>query len=246
MPGIDVIIRNKPIAERLVEKALSEGRKKLLEHEAFQLLRLFGIETPELCIARSEGEVEECFRRVPKPLVAKVVSPDVIHKSDVGGVVLNIYKLDEALSAFRRIKSNLERYMPEARLVGVLYQHMVPRGLEVIVGAKRDPSFGPVVLFGLGGVFVEVFNDVSMRVTPIDFCDALEMTREIRSYKLLAGYRRQPPRDRRALAEIILKVSWLIDALPQVSELDLNPVMSYSQGAAVADARVILGEGGRE
>lgn len=239
------ILRNKEAAESILEKAVREGRRKLLEHEAFDLLKLFGIEVPEYCVARSKDEVAECFAKLPKPVVAKIVSPDVIHKSDVGGVILNIYTLEDALSAYDRIMSNVKRYMSDARVYGVLYQYMVPKGLEIIIGAKRDPSFGAIVLFGLGGIFVEVFRDVSIRVTPIDLCDALEMTREIKAYKLLEGYRGQPPRDRRALAEIILKVSWLMDALPQVSELDLNPVMSYSRGAAVADARVIIGEGGK-
>lgn len=239
------ILRGKEEAEAIVRKALEEGRRKLLEHEAFRLLELFEVNVPKYCVARSKDEVAKCFSELPKPLVAKIVSPDVIHKSDVGGVILNINTLEDALSAYDRIILNVRRYMGDVNIYGVLYQYMVPKGLEVIIGAKRDPSFGAIVLFGLGGVFVEVLKDVSIRVTPIDLCDALEMTREIKAYKLLEGYRGQPPRDRRALAEIILKVSWLMDALPQVSELDLNPVMSYTRGAAVADARIIVGEGGR-
>lgn len=232
-------------AQDLIDKALREGRSKLLEHEAFDLLRLFGVNVPEYCVARTREEVATCLSKVPKPLVAKVVSPDIIHKSDVGGVILNINTTEDALSAYDRILSNVNRYAGNARVYGVLYQHMLPQGLEVIIGGKRDPFFGSVVLFGLGGVYVEVFRDVSIRVTPIDMCEALEMIREIKSFKLLEGYRRQPPRDLRALGEIILKVSWLMEALPQVSELDLNPVMSYPRGASVADARIIVGEGGR-
>ncbi len=241
--GFEDLVAARDKALAIIERARAESRKKLLEHEAFEVIKLFGIEVPEYCLARTESEVELCFNSIKKPLVAKVVSPDVLHKSDVGGVVLGIYTLEEALNAFRRIKSNLARTAPGARFVGVLYQHMVPKGLEVIIGAKRDVSFGGVVLFGLGGVFVEVFGDVSMRVTPIDICEAIEMTREVKANKLIEGYRGSPPRDRRALAEIILKVSWLIDALPPVSELDLNPVMSYPRGAVAADARIILGEG---
>ncbi|GAB6147902.1 acetate--CoA ligase family protein [Stetteria hydrogenophila] len=232
--------------ESIIGKALGEGRRVLYEHEAYRLLKLAGIsEVPDHCLARTREEAAECFSELPKPLVAKIVSPDVVHKSDVGGVILNIKSLEEALAAYDKIVSNVKRHLPDARVHGILYQHMVPQGLEVIIGAKRDPFFGAVVLFGLGGIFVEIFRDYSMRVTPINLDDAVEMMREIRAYKLLEGYRGQPPRDKMALAEIMFKVSRLMDSTPQILELDLNPVMSYPRGAAVASARIVVGEGGK-
>jgi len=230
-------------AASIISEALERGGGKLLEHEAFAVLEAYGIPVPSYCLARSESEVRGCIERVGLPAVAKVVSPDVIHKSDVGGVILGLESVDEALKAYRRIRESLSKAMPEARFHGVLYQHMLPSGLEVIVGARRDPVFGVVLLFGLGGVLVELLKDVSIRIAPIEPCEALEMTLDIKGRRLLEGYRGAPPRDRRALAGVILKIARLMLDIPQVRELDLNPVMSYERGAAVADARIIVERG---
>ncbi len=230
-------------AARVIDEALARGPGKLLEHEALALLEAYGLPVPKYCVARSREEARECFARVGSPAVAKVVSPDIIHKSDVGGVILNIRDSEEAIRAFDAIRASVSERVPGARIYGVLYQEMVPQGVEVIVGAKRDVSFGHVVLFGLGGVMVEVFRDVSLRVVPITPCDALRMTGEIRGAKLLEGYRGNPPRDRAALAGVILKIARLVLDFPQVRELDLNPVMSYERGAAIADARIVVDRG---
>ncbi len=232
-------------ARRIVEEASRRGGGKLLEHEAFHLLSLYGLPVPRYCLAREPGEAPKCFEEVGAPAVAKVVSPDVIHKSDVGGVILGITSSVGAERAFNEIRRNLNEHAPNARFYGVLYQSMVPEGLEVIVGARRDPTFGPVIVFGLGGVLVEVLRDVSIRIAPLTPCDAYEMLSEIRGSRLLEGYRGMPPRDREALAGVILKIARLMLDLPQVRELDLNPVMAYERGAAVADARVIVAPGGK-
>jgi acetyl coenzyme A synthetase (ADP forming)-like protein len=227
----------------IIHEALERGGGKLLEHEAFEVLEAYGLPVPRYCLATSEADVGRCMEHVGTPAVAKIVSPDVIHKSDVGGVILGLESIDDGVKAFRKIKENLSKNMPNARFYGVLYQHMVPSGLEVIVGAKRDPVFGVVLLFGLGGVFVELLKDVSIRVAPINPCEALDMTLDIKGRRLLEGYRGTPPRDRRALAGVILKIARLMLDIPQVRELDLNPVMSYERGAAVADARIIVERG---
>ncbi len=177
-------------------------------------------------------------------MVLKIVSPDIVHKSDVGGVVLNLKSDEEVREAFRKIMNNVKNAAPNAKIVGILIQEMVPDGLEVIVGATRDPSFGPIIMFGLGGIFVEVLKDVSFRIAPLSPRDADEMVREIKSYRILEGYRGMPPRDIEAIKDIILKVSKLMLEVAEIKELDLNPVMLYAkgEGARIADARMILGE----
>jgi len=227
----------------IIHEALRRGGGKLLEHEAFEVLEAYELPVPRYCLATSEADVEKCMEHVGVPAAAKVVSPDVIHKSDVGGVILNLGSVDDGVKAFKKIRDNLSRNMSDARFYGVLYQRMVPSGLEVIIGARRDPVFGTVLLFGLGGVFVELLRDVAIRVAPIEPCEALDMTLDIRGRRLLEGYRGVPPRDRRALAGVILKIARLMLDIPQVRELDLNPVMSYERGAAVADARIIVERG---
>jgi acetyl coenzyme A synthetase (ADP forming)-like protein len=230
-------------AARVMGEALSRGAGKLLEHEALSVLKAYGLPVPRYCLARTREEARACYSELGGRVVAKIVSPDIVHKSDVGGVILGIEGADEAVNAYDTILRNVRSHAPSARVVGVLYQEMLPPGLEVIVGAKRDVSFGPVVLFGLGGVLVEVLRDVSLRVAPVSPCEALSMTREIRGSRLLDGYRGMPPRDRAALAGVILKIARLALDFPQVRELDLNPVISYERGAAVADARIMVDRG---
>ncbi len=232
---------NENKAKDIIKNALSRGSGKLLEHESLEVLRLYGLPVPEFCLARSAQELEDCISVISPPYVMKVVSPDIIHKSDVGGVILNIEDSDQAMTAYRKILSNVKARAPDARIHGVLVQKMLPQGLEVIVGGKRDPIFGPVILFGLGGIFVEVLKDVSMRVAPLTVEDSMEMIEEIKAKKLLEGYRGQKPRDKEALATVILKIARLMLRQPAVRELDLNPVMSYEKGAAIADARIVVG-----
>ena len=233
--------KNEEKVKEIIKNAINSGRKKLLEHEAFEVLRLFDLPVPDFCLATNEYEVKDCVSKIEPPYALKIVSPDIVHKSDVGGVFLNLTDLDEVRDGFRKILANVRSSAPEAKISGVLVQHMVPQGLEVIVGGKRDPIFGPTVLFGLGGVFVEVFKDVSIRVAPIASADAFEMINEIKAKRLLEGYREQKPRDKRALATVILKIARLMLRQPAVRELDLNPVMSYEDGAVIADARIIVG-----
>lgn len=227
----------------IVDRALAEGRRKLLEHEALELCAAAGIPVPKYFFARSVDEALEGAGSVGYPVVVKVVSPDIVHKSDVGGVALNVADREGLVRAFNAVVENVRRKVPGARIEGVLVQEMLRPALEVVVGAVRDAVFGPVIMFGLGGLFVEVLKDVSFRVAPVDPLDAEEMIREVRGYRLLEGYRGLPPRDLRALKELIVKVSELVSAEPRIQELDLNPVMLFEEGggAKVADARVILG-----
>ncbi len=230
-------------AEEIIVNAINEGRKKLLEHEAMKLLELYNIPIARYGFARDEEEAVKIAKDIGYPVVLKIVSPDISHKTDVGGVVVGVKNDEEVKDAFRKILSNVKNATPNARISGILIQEMAKPGfLEVIVGATRDPIFGPVVMFGLGGIFVEVLKDVSFRVAPLMPEDADEMIREIKSYRILEGYRGMPPRDIEAVKDIILKVSKLMLELEKVQDIDLNPIMLYAkgEGAKVVDARVIL------
>lgn len=226
----------------IVIRALEEGRNKLLEHEAYEFLKAFELPVPRFGLAASEDEAVKIARRVGYPVVLKIVSPDIVHKSDVGGVKVNITSDEEVTKWFNTIMSNVSAKAPGARITGILVQEMVPQDLEVIVGGTRDPVFGPVVMFGLGGVFVEVLKDVSLRIVPLTEYDAEEMISEIKSAKILQGYRGTPPRDIKALINIILKVSKVMESVEEVTDIDLNPIMVFPEGkgAKIADARILI------
>jgi acyl-CoA synthetase (NDP forming) len=226
--------------KEIINKALKEGRTKLLEHEALYLVKYYGAEIAEAELAHTPEEAARIADKIGYPVVVKIVSPDISHKSDVGGVIVGLKTPGEVMEAASKIIENVRRNAPGARITGLLVQKMAPKGLEVIVGGLRDNIFGPVVMFGLGGIFVEVLKDVSFRIAPITEEDALEMMGEIKSARLLDGYRGQPPVDKKAIAKIILAVAKLLEENPQVNSIDLNPVIAYEKGAVVADARVIL------
>jgi len=226
--------------KEIIEKALNEGRKKLLEHESLDVLKAYDIPVAPYAFARDENEAKEKVDEVGFPVVVKVVSPDIVHKSDVGGVIVGIKDKEGVVKAIESIRKSVAEKAPGAKITGFLIQKMMPDGIEVIVGSVRDPVFDAAVMFGLGGIFVEVLRDVSFRVAPVTKEDALEMIREIKAYKILEGYRGQPPRDLDALADIIVKVSKLMLENPEISEMDINPVISYEKGAYAVDARFIL------
>ncbi|MBA7640049.1 hypothetical protein ES703_47710 [subsurface metagenome] len=175
-------------------------------------------------------------------MVLKVVSPDVVHKSDAGGVKLNLRTAKQVGKAYDDILEAIKKQYPEAKIQGVSVQKMARPGLEVIIGMSTDAQFGPVLMFGLGGILVEILKDVSFRIVPLVKRDAREMIREIKGYPVLEGYRGQEPVDVANLEELILKISSFVEQHPKVEELDLNPVIAYSDGAVAVDARVVLGE----
>jgi acyl-CoA synthetase (NDP forming) len=170
----------------------------------------------------------------------KIASPDVIHKSDSGGVRLNLNNLKEVKAAYDDITHRVSQQYPQAILHGVSVQKMLPPGTEVIIGTSKDPQFGPVIMFGLGGIFVEALKDVSFRIIPVDQRDAQEMIREIKGYPLLQGYRGKAPAHIPALVEMILKVSGLIEENPEIKELEINPILAYEDRAVAVDARILL------
>lgn len=227
----------------IIKQALSENRIKLLEHEAFELAKYYGIPTPNAVLVKSPEEAYRLADEIGYPIALKIVSPDITHKSDVGGVKLGIMNKEEAARAVEEILKNVSTNAPRAKVAGVIMYKMAPQGLEVIVGGIRDGVFGAAIMFGLGGIFVEVLKDVSFRISPISFGEAMEMIEEIKSSKILNGFRGQPPVDKNAIADIIVKTSKLLAENEEIESIDLNPVIVYPQGAVAVDVRVILSKG---
>lgn len=224
---------------KLISDAKSEGRN-LYEHEAWDLFRTYGIPVPSCRLAKSAQEAADAAYEIGYPVVLKIVSKDILHKSDAGGVKVNISGKDGVRAAYDEIMSNVKAYKPDAVIEGILLCEMLKPGLEAIIGMTKDVSFGPTLMFGLGGIFVEVLKDVSFRILPLTKADALEMIREIKGIKLLKGIRGEKPKDVEALAELLLKVAKMIEENPEIEELDINPCFVYEQGVLPADARVML------
>ncbi len=224
-------------------EARSEGRTLLNEVEAKSILREAGIAATAATLATSRNEAQAQADEMGYPVVLKVVSPDIAHKSDVGGVKLNLEDREAVGAAFDEIMANSKKAEPNARIKGVSVQQMAPQGTEVIVGMTTDPQFGPVMMFGLGGIMVEVLKDVSFRLVPVTETDAGQMIDEIKGKPVLQGVRGQPAADLAALKNTIVKVSEFVAAHPEVQELDLNPVFAYPDGALAVDARIVVSEG---
>jgi len=214
------------------------------EPAAVRLLQSYGIAYPEHGVAHSRDEAVTIAGRIGYPVVLKISSPDVVHKSDAGGVVVGVQDAAGVREAYDRIVQAVEAYRPGACTGDVLVCCQAPPGLEVIVGALHDAMFGPTLMFGLGGIFAEVLHDVTFRVLPIEAEDAEQMVREIEGYPLLAGARGQAGCDVDALVELLLSLSRLVLDHPGIEELDLNPVRLYEAGALVLDARIVARQGG--
>ncbi|MEX2246652.1 MAG: acetate--CoA ligase family protein [Dehalococcoidia bacterium] len=227
-------------ASAIIDGARAQNRKLLSEIEAKQLLAEAGIPVSPARLATTAADAAKVAAELGFPVVLKVVSPQITHKSDVDGVELNIGSQDEARAAFDRIVASAKKHQPNATIEGVAVQRMERPGIEVIVGVTKDPQFGPVLMFGLGGVLVEILKDVAFRIIPIEPRDARQIVREIKGYPLLEGYRGAPPADVAGLEALLLKLSAFIEAHPEIAELDLNPVFAYADGCIAVDARIVL------
>ena len=229
--------------QQVIDRAKQEGRSVLTEIEAKELLKQAGISVVDTRLATSREEAVSISQQLGFPIVLKIASPDVVHKSDAGGVKLDLKTAKQVGKAYDDILKAIKKQYPEAKIQGVSVQKMARPGVEVIIGMSKDAQFGPVLMFGLGGILVEILKDVSFRIVPLARRDAREMIREIKGYPLLEGYRGQEAVDVDNLEELILKVSSFVEQHPEVDELDINPIFAYSDGAVAVDARVILGEG---
>jgi len=226
--------------KQIFAQARREKRNYLLEPEAKTICAQYGIPVTRFRIAKTPQEAVKHAQEIGYPIVLKIVSPDVIHKWDVGGVTLNLKTPEQVKEAYDKILQNVKKHKPEAKINGILVQEMAPLSTEVIVGATKDPQFGPALMFGLGGIFVELLKDVAFRIAPITETDAREMITEVKAYPILRGYRGQPPADIDAVVQILLDTSRLVMGNPEIRELDLNPIMVYEKGAKTVDARIIL------
>jgi acyl-CoA synthetase (NDP forming) len=224
----------------VIQDARSRGRTVLTEIESKAVLEEAGIPVAASILATNAAQAAEIASSLGFPVVLKVVSPDITHKSDAGGVRVGLSSADEVRAAYDEITASVKRYQPEARVEGVAVQKMAPAGAEVIIGMSKDLQFGPVMMFGLGGVFVEVLEDVAFRIVPLEPRDAREMIREIKGFPVLEGARGRAPADLAALEDILLKLSAFIEAHPEIEELDLNPVFAYKKGALAVDARIVI------
>lgn len=225
---------------QIITQAKNEGRVALTEVEAKDLLAKAGINVAPTKLATSKQEATAVAKTLGFPVVLKIVSPDVLHKSDAGGVKLNLNSEAEVGSAYDAIMASVKQKFPSAKIVGVAVQKMARPGTEVIIGMSKDPQFGPVLMFGLGGIFVEIMKDVSFRIVPLTKRDATEMIHDIKGFPVLQGYRGMEPASLAHLEEMLLKVSEFAEKNPEVKELDLNPILAYKDGAVAVDARVIL------
>jgi acetyl coenzyme A synthetase (ADP forming)-like protein len=231
-----------PPVRELFDRVRAEGRVSIGDAEAREVMEAYGLPIPESRLAKTADEAVEVAEEIGYPVVLKIASPDILHKTDVGGVRLNLRSPDDVRDGFDLIVYRAGRYVPGARIWGCLVQQMVPGGREVLVGMSRDPQFGPLVAFGLGGIYVEALKDVAFRVAPFSRHEAEEMIRGIRSYPLLEGVRGEPPADHEAMVDALLRVSQLVTDFPEIVELDINPLMVFEEGrgAMAIDMRLVL------
>jgi acyl-CoA synthetase (NDP forming) len=232
-------MRDNAVTE-VFETARRENRSFLYEHEAKKLFSLYGMPVTKIHVAKTEDEAVKAAKKIGFPIVLKIVSPQILHKSDAGGVIVGVEDEQGIRDGFKKIIANAKNYNADAEITGVLVQEMAPKGTEIIVGSTTDPTFGPTIMFGLGGIFVEILKDVSFRVVPIDQVDAMEMLDEIKAKKILDGVRGMPPSDRKTLADILVKTSRMLEDCPEIKELDMNPILAYPNGARIVDGRVIM------
>lgn len=226
--------------DRIIAKARKQGRTILNEVEAKQLLAKAGIPVVATKLATTAKEAGALAKKLGYPVALKIVSPQITHKSDVGGVKLNLRTAKDVTAAYSAITKAARAADSNATIEGVSVQRMADPGIEVIAGMTMDAQFGPVLMFGLGGVLVEVLKDVAFRVVPLTARDARQMVRDIQGFPILEGHRGQEPADLKALQQLLLNLSKFVDGNPDIAELDLNPVFAYSKGAVAVDARIVL------
>ncbi|MGB9814935.1 MAG: acetate--CoA ligase alpha subunit [Thermoplasmata archaeon] len=228
------------VVRSILDRIRAEGRDYVTEVEAKEMLSAYHIPVAKTKLARTKEEAIEISRNMQFPLVAKIVSPQVIHKSDVGGVILNIKSPEELGDAFDKIVTNVKNKVPNAEIIGIAVQEMAPPGTESIIGSTKDIQFGPTVMFGLGGIFVEVMKDVSFRIAPFSKSTAIDMINELNGKAILYGARGEKQKDIESLSEAISRISQLVTEFPEIKELDANPTLVYENGIKVVDARIIL------
>jgi len=226
--------------DRIVKEALSVGRKVLVEPEAKELLKLASFNVPRSKAVKDVSGAIEAAREIGFPVAMKLISPDILHKSDAGGVFLNVMDEKEVEEKWSMMILSVADDHPAASIEGFLIEEMVPPGAEVIVGAVMDPQFGPAVMFGIGGVTVELMKDVSFRLAPVTKEEAFEMMAEVKGFPVLTGYRGQTVKDLDAIAQALMKLGEIVGRVGGIKELEINPLIVHERGAVVSDARCVL------
>ncbi len=247
MSNLREVNRKMKVAKKIFKTVRDEGRTFVLEHEAKDIMASYGIPIPAYGTAVNANEAVEKAKEIGYPVVLKILSKDILHKSDAGGVKVNLKSDDEVRKAFNEIMENAKKYGAEKGVDvdlsrGVFISEFAEMGTEIIVGVTKDPQFGHAIMVGLGGIFVEVLKDVSFRLIPFTESDALEALSELKAYKILEGVRGEGPRDVDALVKIMLGISKMVQENPEITELDCNPSFVYEKGkgALVVDARILI------
>jgi acetyltransferase len=242
LPEFEHFEVDKDLVRKVFATAREDGRLTIGEAEARDIMKAYGIRMPQSKLAATAEEAVAYAQEIGFPVVMKISSPDILHKTDVGGVKVGLRTPTEVRDAFDLMVYRATRYLPDARIWGCLVQEMVSGGREVIVGMNRDPQFGPLLMFGLGGIYVEVLKDVAFRVAPISRVEAQELMAEIRSYNLLRGTRGEKPSDLDAMAEALLRISQLVTDFPEIVEMDINPLLVMESGRGVygVDMRLVI------
>lgn len=228
---------------KVFERVREEGRVSVVDAESREILEAYNLRIPMSQIAKDPDEAIEIAQQIGYPVVLKIASPDILHKTDIGGVKVGLQNPEDVRDAFELIVYRAQRYVQGAHIWGCLVQEMAPAGgLEVLVGVNRDPQFGPLVTFGLGGIYVETLKDVTFRVAPFSRQEAEDMLTEIRAHALLEGVRGKPAMDKEAIVDTLLRVGQLVQDFPEIAELDINPLIVYprQQGAIAIDMRLVL------
>jgi len=245
---VDEVEIDDAAVEAIIQGARADHRSFLLAHEGQRLMQAIGVALPQSRVAHNLDEAVAFAEETGYPVVMKVVSRDILHKSDVGGVALDLENREEVVDAYQAILRNCRNRMPHARIQGIEVAEMVTSGVELIIGARRDPSFGPIVMFGLGGIYVEVLKDVTFRAVPTSRTDVLEMMKEIRAYPLLLGVRGEEPKDIDSVVDAVIRLATVIRRCEGITDIEINPLVVYEQGtgAKAVDARVLISgaEGG--
>ncbi|HOA25778.1 MAG TPA: acetate--CoA ligase [Aggregatilineales bacterium] len=242
LPEYEEIDVDREAVKQVFEKVRSEGRVSIGDFEARAILEAYGFKIPQTELASTPEEAVEIAGRIGYPVVLKIASPDILHKTDVGGVRVGLQNAQDVRDAFELMVYRAERYVPGARIWGCTVQEMTPQGLEVLVGMNRDPQFGPLVTFALGGIYVEILKDATFRIAPFSRREAWQMLDEIRAHALLDGVRGRPPVDKEAIVDTLMRVGQLVTDFPEIVELDINPLMVFEkgQGAVAIDMRLVL------
>lgn len=233
------------VDHKKAKSILRNKKGKLQDLETFQLLKAYGFPVLPIELCKNPAQVAKAAQKMGYPVVIKISSPDILHKVDVGGVRVGLNSKQAVEKASKEMLTTVQKRMPNAKIQGIMIQKMAKKGREVILGLKRDPQFGPILMFGLGGTYVEVMKDVTFRIAPIRELGTFNMIRSIKSYKILEGVRGEKPADMKKIAECIARLSQLAVECPEIEELDINPLLAYEQGksCAVLDARILLGDG---